>query len=383
MWTWRSKRTRPRSARWSPSKPTAPARLLASGAPLARTLGVRPRLAVAGFVAGGRTALDQLQSDGPIRRGPRFAVSAYPIGARPVTVPAIEIAYSLSRVRADHARARPRTSTTGSGCCRASAATRCARYTRSRAESTTSATSRAASPSAKLAELRSRARRWSPRSTTAGPTPATRCESRWRTHGEHYALPLDALELLIEGVELDVHGISEYETFDELVALLPPRRRHDRPAVRRDLHRRRTRPTRTRAGRRPRRRDAADEHPARRPRGLRSSGGPTCRPRTSGGSAARTCAGADESARRRADPLRGRAGRRVVCPRDAAGGVAGPSQRLVPAGDDRHLPDGSSSGSSPTRRRCCAIACRCRRWAKGLVAAAALRGPGPPRGAAP
>ncbi len=49
-------------------------RLLASGAPLARTLGVRPRLAVAGFVAGGRTALDQLQSDGPIRRGPRFAV---------------------------------------------------------------------------------------------------------------------------------------------------------------------------------------------------------------------------------------------------------------------------------------------------------------------
>ncbi len=33
----------------------------------------------------------------------------------------------------------------------------------------------------------------------------------------HYALPLDALELLIEGVELDVHGISEYETFDQLV----------------------------------------------------------------------------------------------------------------------------------------------------------------------
>ncbi len=32
----------------------------------------------------------------------------------------------------------------------------------------------------------------------------------------HYALPLDALELLIEGVELDVAG-TRYETFDELV----------------------------------------------------------------------------------------------------------------------------------------------------------------------
>ena len=33
---------------------------------------------------------------------------------------------------------------------------------------------------------------------------------------EHYHLPADALELLIEGVELDVLG-AEYETFDELV----------------------------------------------------------------------------------------------------------------------------------------------------------------------
>ena len=40
---------------------TARARsLLASGAPLARTLPLRPRLAVAGFVAGGRAALDAL-----------------------------------------------------------------------------------------------------------------------------------------------------------------------------------------------------------------------------------------------------------------------------------------------------------------------------------
>jgi 15-cis-phytoene synthase len=32
-----------------------------------------------------------------------------------------------------------------------------------------------------------------------------------------YALPLDALELLIEGVELDVIGTNEYETFEQLV----------------------------------------------------------------------------------------------------------------------------------------------------------------------
>jgi squalene synthase HpnC len=38
--------------------------LLASGAPLARTLTLRPRLAIAGFVAGGRAALDGLPGGG-------------------------------------------------------------------------------------------------------------------------------------------------------------------------------------------------------------------------------------------------------------------------------------------------------------------------------
>jgi squalene synthase HpnC len=41
--------------------------LLAAGAPLARTLPVRPRIAIAGFVAGGRAALDGLPGGG--RRG--------------------------------------------------------------------------------------------------------------------------------------------------------------------------------------------------------------------------------------------------------------------------------------------------------------------------
>jgi squalene synthase HpnC len=45
-------------------------RLLGAGAPLARTLAPRPRLAIAGFVAGGRTALDVLQGRA---RAPRFA----------------------------------------------------------------------------------------------------------------------------------------------------------------------------------------------------------------------------------------------------------------------------------------------------------------------
>jgi squalene synthase HpnC len=46
-------------------------RLLAAGGPLARTLAPRPRLAIAGFVAGGRTALDLLEN-GDTSRAPRF-----------------------------------------------------------------------------------------------------------------------------------------------------------------------------------------------------------------------------------------------------------------------------------------------------------------------
>jgi squalene synthase HpnC len=43
--------------------------MLAAGAPLARTLSLRPRLAVAGFVAGGRAALDALEAPDGRRRG--------------------------------------------------------------------------------------------------------------------------------------------------------------------------------------------------------------------------------------------------------------------------------------------------------------------------
>ena len=52
------------------------------------------------------------------------------------------------------------------------------------------------------------------------------------------SLPVDALELLIEGVELDVLG-AEYETFDELVRYCRLRRRLGRSPVPGDLQRRR------------------------------------------------------------------------------------------------------------------------------------------------
>jgi squalene synthase HpnC len=48
-------------------------RLLAAGAPLARTLPPRPRLAIAGFVAGGRSALDALQAGDGSHSAPRVA----------------------------------------------------------------------------------------------------------------------------------------------------------------------------------------------------------------------------------------------------------------------------------------------------------------------
>jgi squalene synthase HpnC len=58
--------------------------LLAAGAPLARTLPLRPRIAVAGFVAGGRAALAGLPSAGPGGRpasgrgGTRALAAAFP-----------------------------------------------------------------------------------------------------------------------------------------------------------------------------------------------------------------------------------------------------------------------------------------------------------------
>jgi phytoene/squalene synthetase len=66
-------------------------RLLAAGAPLVRTLRGRPALAVAGFVAGGRAALDAIQRAGydvsggpprPSRRAYARALAATLVGRR-------------------------------------------------------------------------------------------------------------------------------------------------------------------------------------------------------------------------------------------------------------------------------------------------------------
>ena len=128
------------------------------GAPLARTLPPAPRIAVAGFVAGGRAALPRSNATtaSPGARadaGRSHSPAAAREPRRGDDDPRDRDRVRLPRLRADHATARRRTSTTASACCRASSARRCARSTRSRGGSTTSATRRAGSPSAQLAAL--------------------------------------------------------------------------------------------------------------------------------------------------------------------------------------------------------------------------------------
>ena len=64
--------------------------------------------------------------------------------------------------------------------------------------------------------------------------PRTRCWSRWPTPRSSYPIPLAAFDELIDGCEADVRG-TDYATFDELIFVLPLRRRLDRPALARRL----------------------------------------------------------------------------------------------------------------------------------------------------
>ena len=135
-----------------------------------------------------------------------------------------------------------------------------------------------------------------------------------------FEVPLDALEALIEGVRMDVEGVS-YESFDELVlycrcvagaigrACLAIFGLRDRPD--------RSGPGRA-ARRRPRRGAAADEHPARPARG---------RPERARVSARATTCAASADARRRAAPPSGL----------AAGGSGAEARRRRPAGCDAEL----------------------------------------------
>ena len=166
-----------------------------------------------------------------------------------------------------------------------------------------------------------------------------------------YALPLDALELLIEGVELDVIGTTEYETFEQLVgycrrvagtigrlcvAIFTDGRATERDSrladdlgvamqltnILRDV-----------------REDAIvlgrTYLPA---EDLRRFG---CEDLAAVAAATGALGIAERIGGRgdRPDPLRGRPRRRVVRARDGADRVAGPPQRVVPGGDDRHLSD--------------------------------------------
>ena len=235
------RRPAPSCGRSSPSRPRAPRELLAAGMPLAGSLPGRPAFAVAGFVAGGRAALDALEGAGwdvlgrraaPVR-GARSHRNASARAGRDAAMTTATSQDAYRACEADRPGARRPTSSTGSACCRRTSAARCAPRTRSRAASTTSATAPA---------RRRQARRAGPRARRASPTCA-RASSTAHTDNtlialadarERFDLPLDAFDQLVDGVELDVRGTT-YETFDELAPLLHLRRRVDRAPVRGDL----------------------------------------------------------------------------------------------------------------------------------------------------
>ena len=205
-------------------------------------------------------------------------------------------------------------------------------------------------------------------------------------------IPLDAFGELVSGCEQDVRG-HKYADLDDLVQLLPLRRRLDRPAVAGRLLARPRRPARgrgVRARRRPGRGAAADERAARHPRGPDQRPGVPAdrRPRPVRRHARRRRRRPPRPLRRRAgraDPVRGRAGVGLVRPRAAAAAAARPAQRRLLRGDGRHLPraaaahrrrsvagDGGAAVAAGAGRSC---ASRGRPWAVrcGAVAPMAER----------
>ena len=247
------------------------AELLAAASPLLGELRGWARLAVAGYVAGGRAAVDALRradcggaaraSAGPPARRPRAELvePCRPRGrGRGGVNGTVAEAYDVCA--SDHAGRRPATSSTASACCRPTSAARCAPCTRWPGASTTSATAtcRLATKAAALAEVRADLRDID-RSTdpvlvavadTAPPLPdaagRVRRAGRRRRDGRHRH--------------------ARYETFDDLVGYC----RCVAGSVGRlclGVFGSRPDPRGRGVRRRARHRAAADQHPARHPRG--------------------------------------------------------------------------------------------------------------------
>ena len=234
----------------------------------------------------------------------------------------------LSNLRAGDAGRRPPTSTTASACCPPTSAARCAPCTPSRAGSTTSATARSRPPASSPTSQR-------PARRSRRATRMTRCWSRSPTRASASRCRSTRSPISSTGSRWTstAPAIRRSTSWSSTRRASPGRSGGSARDLRRlGLERADT------AGRRPRRRDADHEHPARRARGLRA------RPRLPAGRGpppVRLRGGPLQLARRRD---RGRSsGSR---PRAGASGSRGGSScfpcstrvRGVRAGDDRHLP---------------------------------------------
>ena len=138
-------------------------------------------------------------------------------------------------------------------------------------------------------------------------------------------LPREQFDALVDGVAMDA-APRRYATFADLEPVLPSRRVVGRPHLRGDLRVPPTAAARLRA--RSRRGAPADEHPARRRRGLSDAAAATCPPRTS---SAFGCAEADIQRRGRAR----RARRPIAAGARAARAPGGARARVLFAGRPR------------------------------------------------
>ena len=335
-----------------------------TGAPLVGRLRGWARLAVAGYVAGGRAAVDALRrgrvatcSAGhpPGRRaaatcGRHAAGLLAPAGRRPSDRMTARYGAGLRHLRGRSPGPRPATSTTASGCCPPDKrAALCAVYALARriddigdGDLPTDGEGRRRSP-----RCARRLATWPAGHDGGDPVLVAVADAARR-----FPIPLGAFEELVDGVaRLDVRPAVRYADLRRAGRVLPVRRRLGRPAVPGRL---RQPATATRGA--PRYADtlghraAADQHPARHPRGPAQRPGLPARTRTSTGSA--WTLRVDEHGALD-DPDGGLA---ALHPRSRPSGPASwyadglrlvaaarPAQRGLHHGDGRHLPRACSS----------------------------------------